>query len=198
MEAKLLLVPWFVTVLYSSIPLFWFAIHPFAGRWQTMKRSPYRALLPLWLLIIVALGGITWPWRLHQLYSFPAMWLPLLALLVLAFVTYPRMSQDFGPRRISGEAELRPREHEQELVMTGLHARMRHPIYVTHLFNMAAWTLVSGLAVSFVLLAVSVLITYPIMIAIEERELEQRFGKSFRDYKSRVPIFPFPFLRASR
>ena len=198
MEAKLLLVPWFVTVLYSSIPLFWFAIHPFADRWQTMKRSPYRALLPLWLLIIIALCGITWPWRAHQLYSLPSIWIPLLILLVLAFVIYPRMSQDFGPRRISGEAELRPREHEQQLVMTGLHARMRHPIYVTHLFNMAAWTLISGLAVSFTLLALSVLITYPLMIAIEERELEKRFGKSFRDYKSRVPIFRLPFLRASR
>jgi protein-S-isoprenylcysteine O-methyltransferase Ste14 len=198
MEAKLLLVPWFATVLYSSIPLFWFAIHPFAGRWQTMKRSPYRALLPLWLVIIVALGGITWPWREVQLYSFPAMWLPVVILLALALLIYPRMSQDFGPRRISGEAELRPREHEQELVMTGAHARMRHPIYITHLINMAAWTLISGMAVNFVLLALSVLITYPIMIAIEERELEKRFGKRFRDYKSRVPIFPLPFLRASR
>ena len=34
MEAKLLHIPWMVSVLYGSIPLFWFAIHPFADFWR--------------------------------------------------------------------------------------------------------------------------------------------------------------------
>jgi hypothetical protein len=29
-----------------------------------------------------------------------------------------------------------------------------------------------------------------LMIWLEERELEKRFGQSFREYKARVPIFP--------
>ena len=44
MEAKLLHIPWMVSVLYSSIPLFWFAIHPFADFWRRMHRSPYLAV----------------------------------------------------------------------------------------------------------------------------------------------------------
>lgn len=53
MEAKLLLIRWLVgfvcwlvSILYSSIPLLWFAIHPFAGRWRKVRRSPYSLLLP--------------------------------------------------------------------------------------------------------------------------------------------------------
>jgi protein-S-isoprenylcysteine O-methyltransferase Ste14 len=53
----------------------------------------------------------------------------------------------------------------------------------------------SGLAVNFVLLAISLIVTYPLMIALEERELEKRFGDSYRKYKTSVPLFPLPFAR---
>ena len=56
MEAKLLHIPWMVSVLYSSIPLFWFAIHPFADFWRRMDRSPYLLLLPIWAAIICCSG----------------------------------------------------------------------------------------------------------------------------------------------
>ncbi len=44
---------------------------------------------------------------------------------------------------------------------------------------------------NFVLLAISLIMTYPLMIALEERELEMRFGNSYREYKESVPLFPF-------
>ena len=83
----------------------------------------------------------------------------------------------------------------RNLVTTGLHARMRHPIYVAHLLNLAGWTMGSGLMVSFILLAVSALSTFPLMVWLEEQELEKRFGQAFRTYKARVPLVPLPFQR---
>ncbi|HEX7286594.1 MAG TPA: isoprenylcysteine carboxylmethyltransferase family protein [Candidatus Angelobacter sp.] len=197
MEDKLLLIPWLAGVVYSSIPLFWFAIHPFAGRWRRMRRSPYRLLLPIWLVIIVAIGWCTWPWREQQLYSTPWMWLPALLLFVFGLRTYRRIFSEFGGHKLSGEPELRPAEHEQQLVTTGLHAKMRHPIYVAHLVNFAGWTLGSGLLVNFVLLAASVLVTFPLMMMLEERELDQRFGERYREYKARVPLLPFFWWKIS-
>lgn len=191
MEAKLLLIPWLVGVVYSSIPLFWFAIHPFAARWRRMKRSPYRALLPIWAIIIIAEAGITWPWSSWRIYSTPWMWVPAVFLFVVGMRTYRRIFSEFGGHKLSGEAELRPGEHEQELVTSGLHATMRHPIYLAHLANFAAWTLGSGLAINFILLAVSLLVTFPLMIAMEERELLARFGDRYRLYQSTVPALPF-------
>ena len=192
MEAKLLLIPWMIAVIYSSIPLFWFAIHPFAGRWQRMQRSPYRALLPLWALMILGLGWITWPWYSQRIYSLPWMWVPALLFFAMGIRVYRRAFSEFGGHKLSGEAELRPREHEQQLVTSGLHSTMRHPIYFAHLCNLAGWALGSGLAVVYVLLAINACITFPVMVCMEERELRQRFGLSYREYKTRVPLIPWP------
>jgi protein-S-isoprenylcysteine O-methyltransferase Ste14 len=197
MEAKLLHIPWLVSVLYSSIPLFWFAIHPFADFWRRMNRSPYLLLLPIWAAIISALAWATWPWHSLRLYSSLWMWAPAALLMFFGFRTYAGIRSGFGTHKLSGEAELRPQEHAQELVTTGLHARMRHPIYFAHLLNLAGWSLGSGLAVSFVLLAISTLGTFPLMVWIEEHELEKRFGQRFLEYKTRVPLIPLPFQRIS-
>lgn len=197
MEAKLLLIPWLVSVVYSSIPLFWFAIHPFADSWRRMHRSPYLLLLPIWAAIILVLAWTTWPWHFERIYASSWMWAPAVLLFWFGMRTYAGIRSKFGGHKLSGEAELRPEEHTQELVTTGLHARMRHPIYVAHLLNLAGWTIGSGLMVSFILLAVSTLATFPLMVWLEEQELEKRFGKSFRDYKARVPLVPLPFQRTT-
>src|SRR5262245_57343949 len=128
MEAMLLHIPWLVSVLYSSVPLFWFAIHPFAGSWRRMDRSPYLLILPIWSLIISTVMWITWPWHAARFYSSPWMWAPAALLLAAGLRTYTG-AKNFGGHKLSGEAELRPQEHAQELVTSGLHARMRHPIY---------------------------------------------------------------------
>jgi protein-S-isoprenylcysteine O-methyltransferase Ste14 len=197
MEAKLLLIPWIAAVIYSSIPLFWFAIHPFAERWRKMNRSPYRALLPLWLLMIVGLGWCTWPWHSQQIYSTSWTWIPALVFFSFGVRVYRRISSDFGAHKLSGEAELRPDEHAQELVTTGLHTRLRHPIYLAHLCNLAGWSVGSGLMIDYVLLALNVLVTFPVMIYMEERELEARFGEAFKKYQTRVPIIPWLRFRNS-
>lgn len=196
MEAKLLLIPWMASVLYSSIPFFWFAIHPFAGAWQRKHRSPYRLLLPIWAIIIFLLGWITWPWHSARLYSSLWMWIPAALFLLFGFRIYSRIRSEFGAHKLSGEAEVRPGEHAQELVITGLHARMRHPIYAAHLLNLAGWAIGSGLLVAYALFAMNLFITFPLMIMLEERELVARFGKSYREYQRTVPLLPF--FRTSR
>jgi protein-S-isoprenylcysteine O-methyltransferase Ste14 len=191
MGELLLLTAWAVGIFYSSIPLFWFVIHPLAARWQGMARSPYRILLPLWAVMIGALGAATWPWHALRLYSTFWTWLPAILFFVIGAGVYRRIRADFGIHNFSGESELRPQEHEQALVTTGLHTRMRHPIYFAHLSMFTAWTIGTGLLINFVLLAVNVLLTFPLMIWLEEKELEKRFGQSFLEYKARVSLIPF-------
>jgi protein-S-isoprenylcysteine O-methyltransferase Ste14 len=190
METNLLLIAWLVSVLYGSIPLFWFAIHPFAAGWRRMQGSPYVWLLPLWITIVAALAGASSPWHETRIYSTPWMWLPALAFFVFGLNTYRRIRSDFGAHKLRGEPELRPTEHERRLVTTGMHARMRHPIYFAHLANLAGCAIGSGLLVPFVLLAVSAFVTFPLMIWLEERELEKRFGQEFHNYKRTVPLVP--------
>lgn len=189
MEAKLLLIPWMASVLYSSVPLFWFVVHPFAQSWRRMGRSPYRVVLPIWAALIFILGWIAWPGRALPLYSSPWMWVPAALLLICGISLYMRVRSSFGAHQLSGEAELRPEEHAQELVTTGLHSRMRHPIYLAHLLNFAGWTIGGGLVVSYALFAIS-FVTYSLMIQFEERELTERFGVRYREYQNKVPLLP--------
>lgn len=196
MHHKLLLTSWIAGTIYSSIPLFWFAIHPVAPRWRQMQRSPYRILLPLWMVMIAALLAITAPWRTIQLYSTPWAWLVATLFFSMGVRTYVRIRSEFGITNFIGEAELRPQETQPALVTTGLHARMRHPIYVAHLCTFTGWALGSGLVVNFMLLAISTLITFPLMIRMEEEELIKRFGESYRQYQKTVPLVPFFSRRA--
>jgi protein-S-isoprenylcysteine O-methyltransferase Ste14 len=56
---------------------------------------------------------------------------------------------------------------------------------------MVAWSLGSGLVVCFGLVAWAV-ISGAVMVWMEDRELEQRFGEDYRRYREKVPaIFPF-------
>ena len=198
MQHKLLLTSWIAATIYSSIPLFWFAIHPWAARWRRMQRSPYRILLPLWIVIIAALLAITSPWRTEQLYSTPWAWLVATLFFSMGVRTYIRIRSEFGITNFIGEAELRPQQAQPALVTTGLHSRMRHPIYVAHLCTFAGWALGSGLMIDFVLLAISTLVTFPLMIRMEEEELIKRFGESYRRYQKTVPLVPFFSRRARR
>ena len=79
-----------------------------------------------------------------------------------------------------------PGHHEQQLVTSGIRARVRHPVYLGHLCEMLAWSLGSGLAVCYGLTAFA-LVTGAVMIRLEDRELEQRFGEEYREYRRKVP-----------
>src|ERR1700694_2541911 len=107
MAKKLLFISWLMGVVYSSIPLFWSAIHPLAPLWQKMQRSPYRVLLPLWAVIIAILAAATWPWHRLQLYSARWAWLSAGSLFAVSARTYVKIRSCFGVGRLMGQAELR-------------------------------------------------------------------------------------------
>jgi len=51
---------------------------------------------------------------------------------------------------------------------------------------MLTWSVGTGLAVCYGLTAFA-LVTGAIMIRLEDRELEQRFGEAYREYRRKVP-----------
>jgi methanethiol S-methyltransferase len=78
-----------------------------------------------------------------------------------------------------------PNQREQRLVTTGIRSRVRHPVYLGHLCEMAAWSVGTGLVVCWSLTAFAV-ITGAMMIRMEEAELEKRFGEAFAEYRRSV------------
>ena len=190
MLAFLQTVGWLAVIVYASIPSFWLLIHPRVKYWRSRQKSPYRLLIPVWITMWIALGIITAPWRHILIYEKGWTWIPAAFLFLLGLWLYKSSGKHFSGAQLSGAAELLPARGEQRLVISGIRNRIRHPVYLGHLFEMLAWSIGTGLAVLYALTAFAT-ITGAIMILLEDKELEQRFGEEYRRYRNRVPaLFP--------
>ena len=177
---------WLACVIYSTVPLFWFMVHPFADRWRKRKRSPYRVLVPAWMAMWAMAAAITLPFRKMAIYHTDWAWIPAGILLALGMFIYSRSARNFSAKQLGGLPELHGRNREQRLVTEGIRGRVRHPIYLAHLCEMAAWSLGTGLAVCWGLTAFAIA-TGALMIRMEDAELERRFGDAYRAYRNSVP-----------
>lgn len=161
-------------------------IHSRPEYWRARKRSPYRVLMLLWLAMWVAVGLATASWRHVTLYSQPWTWAVALAIFAVGFSIYSQAVKNFSGKQLGGIPELLAGHKEQRLVTSGIRARVRHPVYLGHLCEMLAWSIGTGLVVCYGLMAFAV-VTGAVMIRMEDKELEQRFGEDFRAYRQRVP-----------
>ena len=179
-------IAWLVCVIYATIPSFWLVIHPRTDYWRSRKGSPYRVLVPLWIGMWIVLGVITSPWRNLLLYQTPWAWVPAAFLFAAGLWIYRLSGGVFSLAQLGGLPEVMAEHPDQRLVISGIRERVRHPIYMAHLCEMLAWSAGTGLAVCFAL-TVLAMISGAIMIRLEDRELEQRFGDEYRAYRQRVP-----------
>ena len=185
MYRVLLTLAWLLAVGYSQVPTFWFLAHPFAERWRSRPRSPYRVLVPIWLAEMLGVAALTWRWREVALYSAPYAWIPAVLLIATGLGLYHGAHQGFTHAQIVGRSEVETGQ-AQRLVTGGLRARVRHPLYLGHLCGLLGWALGSGLLVIYILLAYA-LIGFAITIPLEDAELERRFGDAYRQYRRTVP-----------
>lgn len=184
-------IAWIIAIIYATIPSYWLLIHPHI-QWWRQKRARLALVGPLWFLLWIVVGAITWPWRTVVLYQTNWAWIPAVLLIATGVAVYGRARRDFSTDQVLGRSELEPGKHEQRLNMSGIRARVRHPYYLGHLCELLGWTLGTGLVVLFVLLPFAA-VTGVLMIRAEERELVARFGEEYREYQRSVPaIVPRP------
>ena len=176
---------WLACVVYSTIPLFWLMVHPRAHRWRASERSPFRVLVPAWMVMWIGIGALTGPWRNIAPYSTPWSWIPAVLLFATGISIYSRSGAHFSWAQLGGLPEVRAENQKQRLVTTGIRSRVRHPVYLGHLCEMLAWSVGTGLIVCWVLTAFAV-VTGAVMIRMEDAELEKRFGAEFSAYRQRV------------
>ena len=186
MRTWLQIIGWLACAVYSTIPAFWVMIHPFAGRWRSHRRSPYRVLLPLWIAMWIVMALITRPWHRITIYQTPWSWAPAIPLFVVGLFLYSKSGKHFSAKQLGGQPEIHGANRDQKLVTEGVRSRVRHPVYLAHLCEILAWSLGTGLAVCWALTAFAIL-TGAVMIQMEDAELERRFGDSYRAYRHSVP-----------
>jgi protein-S-isoprenylcysteine O-methyltransferase Ste14 len=179
-------VGWLACVVYATIPAFWLLIHPRVKYWRSRQGSPYRILIPFWIAMWVVVAAGTAKWRDLPLYATPWSWLPAALLFAAGVWIYRRSGAGFSAAQLGGLPELIPGHRDQRLITSGIRSRVRHPVYLAHLCEMLAWSVGTGLAVCYALTLLAV-ITGGIMIRLEDKELELRFGAEYREYRRRVP-----------
>jgi len=190
-------VGWLACVVYSTIPSFWFLIHPRAEYWRARRRSPYLVLLPIWVVMWIVCALITVRWRQVSLYQTGWWWIPAIVLFSIGIWLYLRSGETFSARQLGGMPEIVAGHGEQRLVTTGIHAHVRHPVYLAHVCEMLAWSVGTGLAVCYGLTAFA-LITGTVMIRMEDAELEKRFHEEYRRYRAAVPAVVPRLFKVSR
>jgi protein-S-isoprenylcysteine O-methyltransferase Ste14 len=187
-------VGWLACVIYSTVPLFWLMVHPRAHRWRERDRSPFRVLLPAWILMWLVVGALTVRWRSVAIYSTAWSWIPAAVLFALGIFIYFRAGAHFSWAQLGGVPEVRNNvrtgRSDDRLVTSGIRAHVRHPIYLAHLCEMLAWSVGTGLVVCW-LLAAFAIATGAVMIQMEDAELKRRFGDDYSQYRRRVgAVFP--------
>lgn len=181
----LYMIGWLACVIYATIPSFWLTIHSQVEYWRSRALSPYRLLIPLWIGMWVVLGVATAPWRNMLLYRTPWAWVPAAFLFAAGLGIYRRSGAGFSGSQLGGLPEVVAGHRDQRLVTSGIRAHVRHPVYLGHLCEMLACSVGTGLAVCYGLAAFAV-VSGMVMVRFEDKELEQRFGEEYRQYRQKV------------
>jgi methanethiol S-methyltransferase len=142
----------------------------------------------------IGIGALTGPWRTAAFYLTPWSWIPAALLFAAGIFIYSSSGAHFSWAQLGGLPEVRPGNHDQRLITTGIRSQVRHPVYLGHLCEMLAWSLGTGLVVCWLLTAFAIL-SGAVMIHMEDTELEKRFGDEFVSYRQRVRAV-LPRLRA--
>jgi protein-S-isoprenylcysteine O-methyltransferase Ste14 len=177
--------------LMSLVPaiVLWYLIHPFGSFWRA---------LPSWLscgLLGAATLGLMLPvflLRRRLLYvDFGTNWVTILLAAVALFLggwVAVKRKRYLNYRILAGWPQLSARAYPGTLLTQGIYGKIRHPRYV----EVALWVLAYALIANFLALYIAFLLTLPgllLIVVLEERELEERFGEEWRAYAARTPRF---------
>ena len=177
---------WLLAVVDGTIPTFWLCVHPFVGWWRKRSTAMLFGLALIWTTLWAVAALLTWPLLFHTFYRVWWSWLGGALFWAGGIALYSAAKRNFTDDQLFGRAEFRPETAEQRLVTTGIRSRIRHPIYLGHLCLLLGSAISSGSLANYLLLG-WFLVTLPIMLHFEERELIARFGASYEAYKREVP-----------
>jgi len=161
------------------------------------RRNFVKALMPLILYVIIALFILAsfWVDRWLALPVFRFTWWGIglfVLLLLLGFVINAWIIVTF--RRASGTPM--PFKPPPKLITTGIYAHVRNPMAIAGiLIGEGLGFLLGSLSLILIFIPLLTLLGFLYLKAVEERELELRFGKEYLEYKKRVPMFIPKFRR---
>ncbi len=114
-------------------------------------------------------------------------------LIMIGLMIHVWTAKLLGIKALIGYNVVRPDNEKSGLITSSLFSIVRHPTYLAHTSLWLGFFLLTGFLSLMILTLLDFLITYFMIIPLEEKELIQRFRQEYIDYKKRVPKF-FPRL----
>lgn len=111
--------------------------------------------------------------------------LPGLAPILLGVRLHVAAWETFRSRKTPIRADGTPRA----LVTGGPYARTRNPMYLAGVVILAGLGLLLGTAASLAVPVIFAVLTHALLLPVEERMMERRFGPAYRAYRAAVPTW---------
>jgi len=189
-----------VILMVSGPPaiFWWFVVHPFIGFWRHLGKLLSSLIV---LALMVVLGYYLYVYGdtllVRDLGANRLLWLPGILLFALSAYFDARAKKHLKLHIMTGIPELDPEGSGTPLLKEGIYASVRHPRYVAVIVGIAAFALfVNYLGIYvFTVLAVPALW---LVVILEERELAERFGREYEQYRREVPMFIPRFVSRTR
>jgi len=167
--------------------LFWFPIHPFAAFWRRVGAGwGYLVGFGVYMLSAVVLTVIRRPLLAIEFGTNRIALVSGLLLVVAAAILRRIWHRQLKLRTLFGLPELSPGRHPQPLLTEGAYAHIRHPRYLEVLLAFLGYALVANYLAAYAVVLFLAL-SFVVLIPMEERELAERYGTAYEEYRRRVP-----------
>ena len=165
----------------------WLIIHPLAPRLRRFGTRPTLfAMAVLFLLMAAGLFAVRSVLVGRDLGWDPRVFAVGVVLYAISVRVELRTRRHLKFRTLAGVPEL---EGEADVLLhEGIYADVRHPRYLAVLVGLMSYALMINYT-GLYFVAVAALPGIALIVALEERELTDRFGQAYLDYKRRVPAF---------
>jgi len=181
----------FITIIvWPVIPLFWIPVHAFRRMSRMLGVLTYIVPLLLWLPAAYLIN-IYSDFLLNYRIGLPDFM--SISGLILFFVGLGLQLWTvklLGLPAIMGLPELTPKV-KGRLVKEGAFSVVRHPTYLSHTIMIGGIFFFTGVIAVGIILALDVILVRAVIIPLEDKELSERFGDEYKEYKKKIPSF-FP------
>jgi protein-S-isoprenylcysteine O-methyltransferase Ste14 len=184
-----------VWMMWPIIPILLIPVHLSPKFWRKINILTYLFLLALWLPVAYLIL-LSQDLLLQIAVEFPIFIITFgLILIITGVIIHIWTAKLLGIKALIGYNEIRPDNERSNLITSSLFSITRHPTYLAHTSLWLGFFLLTGLISLGLLAIIDLLLSYFIIIPLEERELVQRFGQEYMDYEKKVPKFFPRFFR---
>jgi protein-S-isoprenylcysteine O-methyltransferase Ste14 len=177
---------------WPVLPIAWIPMH--AGHWLRKNLGPFYYIIPAvgWPPVAYFLYKNI-PFLMNYTISIPSFlqgigWL----LFCLGLIIFVYTGIYLRPWVLIGLPEVY-KKIKSGLTVDGPFSLTRHPVYFSHFMIFSGIFFISGVIATLIVALLDFFVVYFIIITLEERELRERFGNKYNEYKKKVPRF-FPTI----